>query len=139
MTTLKDLIAARVKESRDKDINGKARTIARALGTTHDDGDGSTSTYKDTSFEIESGGGVIRAHDGDTGWSCTVVQFAGSPVYEERGSSISAFIPGDWEGPFNALFDVARQREAELSLQAKAGQDRERLEKEAQERAKWGL
>lgn len=139
VTALKEQIEARTKESRDKDIDGKARTIARALGSTRGDDDGHTSTFKDPLFEIEAGGGVIRAHDGDMGWSCTVVQFNGTPVYEERGLTISTFIPGEWEEPFNALYARARVREEELALQERAKLDRERQEKETQERAKWGL
>lgn len=139
MTPLKEQIAARIQEARNKNISSKASTIARYLGTFQGDDDGGTSIYNVDPFKIEAGFGVVHGSDGDMGWSSITIQLNGSYVYEERGLTISSYIPGEWEKLLDSLHIEATNKSYSDAMRRAEEQDQDKKRKEHQERAKWGL
>ncbi len=136
MTNLQDQIKSRIQEARDKRIDSDAGAIAMGLGILKMCG---THVYKDAEFEIEYGFGTSGSGDEMGAWSHTHIDYLGTRVFEESGSTLKIFIPGAWEALFKALCE-----KADVVLEAKrkalqAARASAKAAEEMAERKRWGL
>lgn len=137
---LEQQIEERKKQALTKGFVDKGRTIAENLGY------GGRKTYADA-----DGGGDIEYADFNFGndkvkitylfGEVTITDHAQQKIVFDGtfGDTIRTYIPGNWETEIEELHKQALARTKELSEQENLRKKSEEEQKEAQERAKWGL
>ncbi len=150
MSTLQQQIEARKKEAHDKQIEEKARVVARHLGTDHRPFEGVFCSYESDDLSITfqdkhlissvsiAASGTIITYEGKIVYQCSSERAPGpSGAWEEIG--ITCFIPGKWEKLLEELYQSALPKaEAGRTSEYRERKRRDR-EAEAKIRAKWGL
>ncbi len=139
MDTLKDRIEARKQEAKDKKIGDKAQLVANVLGSQNTKrvhgGTEYTGEFSNDSFRINWE--FVSLMDGCGGG--TEIRYKGSLVFHEGGGDIHSYIPGAWEGPFEALYLQALELQPKRAAIAAAKNAAEIDEHQAETAKKFGL
>ncbi|MBI4919320.1 hypothetical protein HY837_05275 [archaeon] len=130
-TTLEQRIEGRKQQARDKNINGKAWTVAKYLGR--------KGVYEDSKFRITQYGadsyGSARKNTG------TKILYESNYklVFDEHDDEIYSFAPGNWEGELTKLYNTALGKlEKRMGTNAKRRATIKR-KKENEIKQRWGL
>jgi hypothetical protein len=138
---LKQQIDVRKDEAEGKNIEHKARTIAKGLGDDicrtgiinfiYNEGDFFIDYYNDP-----------RPCRGNIGVK-TQIYFKDGRVYEITEGALECYVPGEWERPFNSLYKRAisaeKGRKARVRLEQIAQKAEKDASKEAHARSRFGL
>ena len=142
---LETRIAERKKEAEKAQIIGKARCIARGLGTGGHRVEGKYNdeiieySYKDRILHIEDSFIVLNSSDGPAMGGHTKITYLGKVVFHEAGGKIESYVPGYWERRLTKL-----SKEADSVLKDRRAEELEKKKRETEkkiteDKAKWGL
>jgi hypothetical protein len=133
-------IEARMEEANEKQIIGKAHTIAKYLGSggrEYSRGVESTEySFNENGFEIKNS--LFLSNDGGGGGG-TRVKFEGKVVYNSGDARSGSFVPGVWEEEFNELYKKAAKVKVKEDAKGKLAKTKLKRDEGRRLRKKWGL
>lgn len=135
---LRGRIALRKEEAEKKRFKDKGPMVARVLGrNTWSNGENHQFVFKRNSFLIDYGHGVSK--EDRVKYSYVEILYAGRLVFHFGDSEILAFIPGEWEDEFEALFKEAYKKGQEVDDEMVKVHEQEMTARTEAEAQKWGL
>lgn len=146
MGSLEQKVKDRIKEAEDKNISGKAYTIAKYLGYGTDEKKYTNLQFENDSFHIKYNFSERYSGDseyGDVVSSSESVKYKGQTVFDEEQHEIKSYIPGEWEEKLNKLYtkaqkNVKKAEEAEM-LAEKQRASAAKAKEESELRERFGL
>jgi len=143
MSTLKEQVAARIKQADEEKIGFKARLIMRCLGDWQEDvpepsGEKTSGEYQDTCFVMSYM--LYISDDGGAGSNCEI-KYNGEIVYKEGGLQVSIFKPNKrgWQKAFENLYARAQVEDQAQKDERAAERAQKVAAEEATQRNNFGL
>jgi hypothetical protein len=125
-------IEARMEEANEKQIIGKAHTIAKYLGS---GGREYSRGVESTEYSFNENGFEIK----NSLFLSNRVKFEGKVVYNSGDARSGSFVPGVWEEEFNELYKKAAKVKVKEDAKGKLAKTKLKRDEGRRLRKKWGL